>query len=71
MKTLLLNYPDVMTVEQVQNLLQIGRTTMYKLIHNNEIKFIRVGKNYRIPKKYLTDFLSYGRYVTDNGGSVQ
>lgn len=49
---------DLMTPKQVQDILQIGRGKMYKLINNNQLKVLRIGREYRIPKAYLLDYLN-------------
>ncbi len=51
------DYPDVLTVSDIQRALAIGRNTAYKLIKDNKIKSIRIGKNLRIPKIYLIEFI--------------
>ena len=51
------NYPDVVSPDDIQTMLQVGRNTVYGLLHNNEIKSIRIGKAYKIPKKYVIDFI--------------
>ncbi|WP_311826791.1 helix-turn-helix domain-containing protein [Enterococcus hulanensis] len=35
----------------------IGRNTAYNLLKSNEIKHIRVGRKYKIPKRHIIDFL--------------
>ena len=50
-------FPDVVTVEQLQEMLRIGRNTAYKLIADNEIKHIKIGKNIKIPKIYINEYL--------------
>lgn len=51
-------YPDVVTPEDLQKMLHIGRNSVYKLLCENLIKSIKIGKKYIIPKvnviKYLT-----------------
>lgn len=51
-------YPDVVTPEDLQKMLHIGRNAVYKLLSNNLIENLRIGKKYIIPKvnviKYLT-----------------
>lgn len=51
-------YPDVVTPADLQKMLHIGRNAVYKLLGNNLIDNIRIGKKYIIPKinviKYLT-----------------
>ena len=54
---LLENLPDIMTVSQVQDTLKIGRTMAYRLLMRGEIKSVRIGKSYRIPKQYLMDYV--------------
>lgn len=51
------NYPDLLTTDQTRKILQVGKSKMYELIDNKEIKYIKVGRNYRFLKKYITDFL--------------
>lgn len=53
----LLNAPDILTVSDLQRLLNIGRSTAYRLIENGEIRCIRVGRTIRIPKKFVSDFI--------------
>lgn len=50
-------YPDVVTVEEVQKMLRIGRNKAYELIKNNKIKTIHNGRRYIIPKKSIIEFL--------------
>ena len=51
------DYPDLMTVKDIQSVLQIGRSTAYKLIQSGELASLRIGSIYRIPKRYLNDFI--------------
>jgi len=50
-------YPDIITVEQLQKILKIGRNTAYKLLKNNTIKSIRIGKIHKIPKSNIIEYL--------------
>lgn len=50
-------YSDVLRPEEVQQILQIGRNTVYKYLADGVIRSIRIGNQYRIPKMYLVDFL--------------
>ena len=51
-------YKDIMTVEQVCSALAMGKNTVYKLLQNGEIKSIKVGRKYFIPKAFLIDFIN-------------
>ena len=59
-RSVLKDYPDVLTVEEMSRALGISTKTGYKLIRENKIESLKVGRSYRIPKAYL---LSYMRLV--------
>lgn len=50
-------YNDVVTVEDVMEMLHLGRVTVYSLLKSGRIHTLRVGKKYVIPKKSVIDFL--------------
>ena len=47
------SYPDVVSVEEIQQMLRIGKNAVYTLLKDGEIKSIKVGKRYIVPKKYV------------------
>jgi excisionase family DNA binding protein len=47
----------VLTVEQVADVLKIGKNFAYDLLRTNRIKGVKVGGHYRIPRKSLEQFL--------------
>jgi len=51
------DYPDVVTVEHLCRMLNIGRNTAYTLLQNNKIYHVKVGKKYIIPKAAVLDFI--------------
>ena len=51
------SYPDVVSVEEIQQMLRIGKNAVYQLLKDGAIKSIKVGKRYVVPKKYIVDFL--------------
>lgn len=51
-------YNDVISVDQVCEILHIGRNTVYTLLKTNRIRNIRVGNKYIIPKRSIIDFLN-------------
>lgn len=65
----LTEYPEIMTTDQARKILQVGKSKMYELIDNKEIKYIKVGRNYRFLKKYISDFLE--RNASDFVGNRQ
>lgn len=51
------NYPDIVRIDEIQSMLQIGRNSVYELLKNNLIKSIKIGKKYIIPKQSVIDFV--------------
>ena len=51
------SYPDVVSVEEIQQMLRIGKNAVYTLLKDGAIKSIKVGKRYIVPKKYVVEFL--------------
>lgn len=51
------SYPDVLSPTDIMEILNIGRSNTYKLLRSGELRSIKIGKQYRIPKKYLLQFL--------------
>lgn len=49
--------PLLLSVEQLIEVLGIGRTTAYELIRSGEIRSIRVGHQIRIPKEAVVSFI--------------
>jgi len=57
-QTFFTEYPDVVDIEQMCEMLGgIGKKSAYKLLKNGMIKSLRIGKKYRIPKKYIIEYL--------------
>lgn len=55
---LFVDYPDVITVEDLQSMLHIGRNTVYKMLQDEMIKTVKIGKKYIIPKASVVNFVS-------------
>ena len=54
--------PATYTVREVAEILRIGRNKAYGLIHNKKIGSIKMGREYRIPKVCVEQFLTEGIY---------
>lgn len=50
--------PLTLRVEDLMPILDIGRNTAYELIRCGKIRSIRIGKQLRIPKQALIDYLT-------------
>lgn len=52
------DYPDVVTFEQLREMLgNIGETLAYRLLRNKEIEAFKLGRNYRILKSKIIEYL--------------
>ena len=49
--------PLVLRVEDLMPILGIGRNTAYELIRSGQIRSIKVGRQIRVPKDAVTEFL--------------
>lgn len=51
-------YPDVVNVKQMCEMLGgIGMKTAYGLLQNGEIRHIKIGKSFKIPKVSIVEYL--------------
>ncbi|SCL15176.1 helix-turn-helix domain-containing protein [Micromonospora inyonensis] len=48
----------VLTIEEAAHRLGIGRTTMYALIKNGDIRTVTIGRLRRVPVRCLDDYVS-------------
>ena len=52
------SYPDILSVKQLCEILCIGKNTAYRLLQSGEIRSIKIGKVYKIPKKEIYKYLN-------------
>ena len=52
--------PDILTISDLQQFLQISRSTAYRLIREKKIGHVRIGNSIRIPRKYVAEYLQQG-----------
>lgn len=57
-RTLLKDYPDIMSIEEMSAALGVSTKTAYKLLREGKITAIKVGRAYRISKIHLLAYLS-------------
>lgn len=68
---LLEHCPDVLTSTEAAQVLRIGRSTMYRLIRDNEIRHIKIGRKILIPTEYIKDFLEMSSEKCYNSKQVE
>ena len=56
------DYPDVLCVSHLKEILSISDKTILYLLQTNQIRSIKVGRSYRIPKLFLMQYL---RIISD------
>ena len=52
------DYPDILTLKQLQEILGIGKNLALNLLNDGKIKAFKLGKLWRIQKKDLIDFMT-------------
>ena len=63
-------YPDILSIKELQKALSIGRNTAYRLITDDKIKHLRVQGTIKIPKRFLIDFILSSCYNNDSDKSA-
>ena len=56
-RSVLKEYPDIMTVGEMSRALGVSTKTGYKLVRENRIEYLKVGRSYRIPKAHLLSYM--------------
>jgi excisionase family DNA binding protein len=56
------NMTDLLTTKQVQALLRVDRTTIYRMVEGGQIPAVRVGKQWRFASADVERWLQSGRY---------
>lgn len=54
---LIKDYPDIMDVDTMCQMLGISTKTGYKLLKSKTITALKVGRAYRIPKQHVLSYL--------------
>lgn len=52
------DYPDVVTVEQMSEMLGISTKTAYRMLKKNVIEHFMIGRIYKIPKYHILAYLN-------------
>ena len=55
--TMFAEYPDIVTVYDMQKMLGIGRNKAYELVNSNRISSIHIGRKIYIPKIRIIEFI--------------
>ena len=54
-----MNYTEdeILTVNDIAEILYIGKNTVYSLLQSGELRAFRLGKSWRIPRECLNQFI--------------
>lgn len=50
-------YNDILTIEELMEVLDIGKNTAYKLINSGQIPSLKINRTHKIPKKGVENFV--------------
>lgn len=51
------NNSEIMKFEEVMEYLNIGKSTLYRLLRNNEITSFKIGKVWKIPRQLVEEYV--------------
>jgi excisionase family DNA binding protein len=54
---MLKDYPDVLTTKEVQDILFIGKNTLYSFLNEGRIEGFRVGRHWRVSKDSMISYI--------------
>ena len=52
-----IDYPDVLTIEDTLEILDIGRNTLYALLRTGDLKAFKLGVKWKIPKYAVEEYV--------------
>ena len=55
------NYNEILDIEDVCDILNIGKNWAYRLLTEQKIQAFKIGRNWKIPKAALIDYISSGK----------
>ncbi len=70
MSQLFTAYPDMLTVEQLAQALNIGRSMAYRLVRSGQVRSLRFGTAIRVPKTALVAAVARGTEVAGSGPAL-
>ena len=56
-ESLFKEYPDVLSIEQMAEMIGVSTKTAYKVVHDGKVDCIKVGRAYKIPKVNVMRYL--------------
>lgn len=57
---------EIITIEELMKLLNIGKNTAYKLLERGEIRAFILGNKWKIPRNSVIEYINKMTYGTDS-----
>ena len=51
-------YGEVITIDELREILNIGRNAAYDLLNKGEISAFRIGRNWKIPRESVAHYIA-------------
>lgn len=55
-------YSDLISVDEFCSMLGIGKNTAYHILNDKKIKAFRIGRNWKIPRQSVIDYIYNNSY---------
>lgn len=60
------SYPEALTVKEAAEILRVCTKTIYKIINSGELSAVKIGREMRIAKSNIIDYLRLGSCKKSN-----
>jgi len=55
-----MSLPELMTIEEVMDYLNLSHTSVYTLLRNGDLKGVKVGREWRVKKEDMLAYINRG-----------
>lgn len=49
--------PEVLTIKELARILRIGLNSAYNLVRQGKVRYVKIGKQYRIPRRAVQEYM--------------
>lgn len=60
---LLEHYNDILTLDEMCEILNIGKNTAYRLLNSKEVNGFKIGHTWKIPKTFLEEYITQKKFL--------
>ncbi|GAA4814394.1 helix-turn-helix domain-containing protein [Nocardioides caeni] len=54
--------PKFLTIAEVASMMRVSKMTVYRLVHNEELPAVRVGRSFRVTEDSVNEYLRKSYY---------